>query len=71
MIIGGGHIYEEFLPSADRIYLTRVHADVDGDAYLPVLSDAEWAVESEETHAADDDNDYETEFVVLNRTSRT
>ena len=71
MIIGGSHIYEAFLPQADRIYLTRVIAEVDGDAFLPKLQDGEWRVESEEGYAADDDNDYATTFVVLTRTSRT
>ena len=71
MIIGGSHIYESFLPQADRIYLTRVHAEVDGDAFLPELQQDEWSVDSEERHIADENNDYATEFVVLNRTSRT
>ena len=38
---------------------------------LPELNDEEWRTESKETHPADDDNDYETEFVDLNRTART
>jgi dihydrofolate reductase len=71
MIIGGSHIYDAFLPRADRIYLTRVHAEVAGDASLPELPADEWRRDTTETHAADDDNDYETEFVVLNRVPRT
>ncbi len=71
MIIGGSHIYDAFLPMADRIYLTRVHAEVDGDAFLPELHENEWHADSTESHAADDDNDYDTEFIVLDRTSRT
>ena len=71
MIIGGSHIYESFLPRADRIYLTRVLAEVEGDAFLPELQHDEWRADSTENHAADDKNDYDTEFVVLNRTSRT
>jgi len=71
MIIGGSHIYDAFLPRAGRIYLTRVHAEVDGDAFLPELRENVWHADSTESHAADDDNDYDTEFVVLDRTSRT
>lgn len=67
MIIGGSHIYEAFLPKADRIYLTRVHAEVAGDAFLPELQADEWSADSTENHAADDTNDFETEFAVLNR----
>jgi dihydrofolate reductase len=71
MIIGGSHIYDAFLPRADRIYLTRVHAEVEGDAFLPELHAEEWRADSTENHAADDKNDYETEFVVLNRIPAT
>lgn len=67
MIIGGGHIYEAFLRRANRIYLTRVHADIDGDAFLPPISQDEWSATSSEAHAADEANDYDTEFVVLER----
>lgn len=67
MIIGGGHIYREFLPQADRIYLTRVQAEIDGDAFLPELSPDEWAETANEWHAADEVNDYEFEFSTLDR----
>ena len=71
MIIGGSYIYTEFLPLADRIYLTRVIAEVDGDAVLPELQQDEWCIDSEEHHTADESNDYATKFVVLTRTVRT
>ena len=67
MIIGGSHIYDVFLPRADRIYLTRVHAEVEGDAFLPELHAEEWRADSTENHAADENNDYATEFAVLQR----
>jgi dihydrofolate reductase len=38
MVIGGSHIYQAFLPVADRIYLTRVQADIDGDTFLPDIN---------------------------------
>lgn len=41
MIIGGATIYEQALPKADRIYLTRVNQSLDGDAFFPELGD-EW-----------------------------
>jgi dihydrofolate reductase len=67
MIIGGSHIYAAFLPVADRIYLTRVHADVAGDAHLPAINDREWRSEVAESLGADDCNQYATDFVVLDR----
>ena len=67
MIIGGGHIYEAFLPTADRIYLTRVYAEIEGDAFLPEILESEWQFVSRETHRADEANDYDVEFLVLDR----
>ena len=67
MIIGGGHVYEAFLPLADRIYLTRVHAEVEGDAFLPEIKADEWRVDSKDFRAADSANDFGVDFLELNR----
>lgn len=67
MIIGGSHIYQEFLPRAGRIYLTRVQANVAGDVYLPELAADEWREVAREEHAADDANDYDVVFTILDR----
>ena len=71
MIIGGSHIYQEFLPLADRIYLTRVQAEIEGDVYLPDLATDEWHETTCEEHAADESNDYDVTFVTLERSVRT
>ena len=42
MVIGGAQIYEASLGLARRLYLTRIHAAVEGDTYFPVLDKAEW-----------------------------
>jgi dihydrofolate reductase len=42
MVIGGAEIYRCALPLADRIYLTRVDVDIDGDAFFPELNHAQW-----------------------------
>ena len=41
-VIGGAEIYKQALPLADRIYLTRVDADFEGDTFLPALDPARW-----------------------------
>lgn len=46
MVIGGAEIYRSALPLVDRIYLTRVDVDVDGDAFFPVLPEADWQLVS-------------------------
>jgi dihydrofolate reductase len=41
-VIGGGEIYRQFLPLAQRVYLTQVQVDVEGDTRFPPLADGEW-----------------------------
>ena len=55
------------LPRADRLYLTRVHAAVEGDARLPPIDWDEWREVGRERHAADSDNPYEYSFLVYER----
>lgn len=51
-VIGGGAVYREALPRASRVYLTRVHADVEGDVTFDDLDPAQWIeVEREDTTA--------------------
>jgi dihydrofolate reductase len=67
MIIGGTHIYEAFLPRADRIYLTRVQAEVEGDAFLPEFNSNDWHENDVEKHNADESNDYDVTCSILER----
>lgn len=43
-VIGGGEIYRHSLPSADRLYLTVIEAEVEGDTYFPDIDPAGWRV---------------------------
>ena len=43
MVIGGGEIYRAALPVADAVYLTRIHAEPDGDTYFPALEPETWS----------------------------
>ncbi|HET6583876.1 MAG TPA: dihydrofolate reductase [Nannocystaceae bacterium] len=49
-VIGGAELYRSALPTADRIYLTRVHAQVDGDTWFPALDPAAWVEVAREPH---------------------
>lgn len=69
MIIGGGRIYELFLPMTDRIYLTRVHSNVDGDTFFPSLSEDEWRIVSSEPLPPTDERPYAISFQTLERIS--
>ncbi|AZN41948.1 type 3 dihydrofolate reductase [Paenibacillus albus] len=67
MIIGGTEIYKQFLPHADKLLLTEVHADVDGDAHFPDFAPSEWFAQSREPHAKDENNAYDFEIVTYVR----
>jgi dihydrofolate reductase len=70
MIIGGSEIYALFMPLASRVYLTRVHAHVEGDAVFPAL-DGDWRLVHEERHPADENNDHDMSFRIYERTARS
>lgn len=67
MVIGGAQIYQHFLPLAQRIYLTEVDTDAIGDAWFPVLDDAEWMESAAERRPADENNPFACRFVTLER----
>jgi dihydrofolate reductase len=67
MIIGGAGLYEQTLDRAARIYLTLVHAAVEGDVRFPCIDPDVWRVTSSETFRADDRNQYDYSFKVLER----
>lgn len=65
-VIGGGEIYKQALPMVDRVYLTRVHADIEGDVYFPELG-SEWQETSAEHHDADEKHEHAFTFYVYDR----
>lgn len=66
---GGAHIYRMALVNdlVDRIYLTRIHAEVEGDTFFPDLDLDEWELVSEERHEADEKNEHPYSFMVYER----
>ncbi|HET6253165.1 MAG TPA: dihydrofolate reductase [Puia sp.] len=66
-VAGGGQIYAEALPLADKIYLTRVHAVVEGDAYFPEFDETRWEMISNMDHPADERHAYAYSFQVWQR----
>ena len=67
LVIGGAEIYAEAIPRADRLYLTLVHAAVDGDAFLPPIDWREWRETGRERHRASEDNPHDYSFLVYER----
>ncbi|MDA0706314.1 MAG: dihydrofolate reductase [Proteobacteria bacterium] len=70
MIIGGGQIYRLFLPLAERVYLTRVHVALEGDAHFPPLGESEWRISERVIRDNDDRHPYSFEFITLERQPR-
>ena len=66
-IIGGAEIFRSALPSADRIYLTLVHGNFDGDAFFPEMDRGEWKLKSNRDCEADEKNPYALSFQVWER----
>lgn len=61
-IIGGGEIYKQSMAVADRIYMTRVHAVLEGDTYFPVIDEAIWKLTENIDFAADEKHAYAYSF---------
>jgi len=67
MVIGGAEIYAALLPEAERLYVTQVHAECEGDAWFPAFDMQGWRESFREEHAADDRNPYPYDFVIMER----
>lgn len=57
-VLGGAMVFQQTLPLVQRLYLTIVHARVEGDAYFPVVSQDDWELASSEFHDIDDRHAY-------------
>lgn len=69
-IIGGEKMYTSAIDLADKIYLTRVHASPEGDAYFPELDPSEWLEISRRTFSKDERNEYDYDVLELERRSK-
>lgn len=63
-IIGGGEIFKQTMDKADKIYLTRVHTTVEGDTSYPEIDKSQWKLIKEESHPADEKNNFPYTFEV-------
>jgi len=65
-IIGGGEIFRKSLILADRLYITVIKANLEGDTYFPEIGN-EWVVSFEESHTKDNKNEFDYVFLTLDR----
>ncbi len=67
MVIGGSSIYELVLPKAERLYITFVEGEFEGDAWFPEFDEAEWEIIDEKARAADEKNTHACRFVTYTK----
>lgn len=63
-IIGGGEIYKQTMPLADKIYMTRVHKQIEGDTFFPLINENEWELKEATDFKADEKHAYDFSFQV-------
>ena len=63
-ITGGGEIFKQSLSIADKIYITRIHAEIEGDTFFPEIDESVWEKEFEKNTDADEKNKYGMSFQI-------
>lgn len=66
-VIGGGKVFEQLLPYADRLYITKINESFEGDTYFPPFSEAEWVLSSKEQGIKDENNPHDYTFLQYDR----
>lgn len=66
-VIGGAEIFRQTLPLCDRLYITEIQRDFDGDVLFPEFNHGEWREISRERYHLGEDNGLEYDFIVLDR----
>jgi dihydrofolate reductase len=66
-IIGGSEIYSRFMAHADRLYITRIDHEFEGDAYFPEFDESEWQLVKSEPGVTDEKNPYAYTFYTYDR----
>lgn len=67
-VIGGGELYKEALPWADKLYITHIDDAPEADTFFPAIG-SEWQKVSEETHSADEKNPHNYTFTTYQKTA--
>ena len=70
MVIGGAELYKHALPLASTLYLTRVDADIEGDAFFPEVDESVWQEVNRESFSSSETNPYDYAFCVLEKADK-
>jgi dihydrofolate reductase len=66
-VIGGAEIFQQILPYSDRLYITHIYHEFDGDTFFPETKEEEWEMVKSEKGIRDEKNPYDYEFVVYEK----
>ena len=67
-VIGGGMVYRQMMPRADKLYITHIHHSwKDADTFFPEINESEWQLATSERHEADEKNPYAYTFCTYNK----
>ncbi len=66
-IIGGGSVYNQFMPIADKLYLTKVHKDFEADIFYPEIDFSKWELIHSETDLYDDKSDLKYSYLIFKK----
>jgi len=70
MVIGGGAIYKHCLPAAQRLYITHIKADIDGDTRFPHYDDGSWKKIDSDVRDSDEKNAHQLDFCIYERIAK-
>lgn len=66
-VFGGGEIFHQALPLADRMYLTRIHTTISGDTHFPEIDSKEWKLIDQKEFTADEKNQFACSVITYDR----
>ena len=66
-VIGGAIIYRQLMSKVDKMYITRIKEKFEGDAYFPIINEAEWMITEKIEKKKDEQNMYDYEFITYER----
>lgn len=66
-VIGGGLIYNQLLPYTNKIYITKINKDFEGDTYFPKIDETKWKIIEKIKGLKNEDNPYDYEYITYEK----
>lgn len=62
-VIGGGLIYNQLMPKVEKLYITKINEEFQGDTYFPKIDESIWKIEKQEKGIKNEDNPYDYDYI--------